>query len=74
MPFERKLEGLICSDPKISLFVRLITLVAAAFFGYLFLLLKKSNWLERILVKNHQADAAREDGAKRAFVFSKERR
>jgi hypothetical protein len=41
MPFERKLEGLICSDPKISLFVRLITLVAAAFFGYLFFAVEK---------------------------------
>jgi hypothetical protein len=30
-------------------------------------LYKKSNWLEGILVKNHQADAARDDGAKRAF-------
>ena len=29
--------------------------------------IKKSNWLERIRVKNHQADAARDDGAKRAF-------
>jgi len=38
--------------------------VGAAFFGYLFLLLKKSNWLERIQVKNHQ-----DDGAKRALDF-----
>jgi hypothetical protein len=29
MPFERKLDGHICSDPKKSLFVRLKTLVAS---------------------------------------------
>jgi hypothetical protein len=40
--------------------------------GYSFLLLKKSNWLERIQEKNHHADAARDDGAKR--VFSSQRR
>jgi hypothetical protein len=31
-------------------------------------LYKKSNWHEGIQVKNHQADAARDDGAKRALV------
>jgi hypothetical protein len=36
-----------------------------------FLLLKKSNWLEGIQVKNHHADAARDDGAKRAFKLLK---
>jgi hypothetical protein len=41
MPFEWKLEGHIWNDNavgahKLSLFVRLITLAAAAFFGYLF--------------------------------------
>jgi hypothetical protein len=74
MPFERKLEGLICSDPKISLFVWLRTLAASGIFWLLFfaidhiyginmkqlqlalgkvqdVLYKKSNWLERILVK-----------------------
>jgi len=32
-------------------------------------LYKKSNWLEGIRVKNHHADAVRDDGAKRAFRF-----
>jgi hypothetical protein len=41
MPFERKLDGHICSDPKISLFVRLKTFLAAAFFGYLFFAVEK---------------------------------
>jgi hypothetical protein len=31
-------------------------------------LYKKSIWLEWIRDKNHQADAARDDGAKRALV------
>jgi len=31
----------ICSDPKISLFVRLKTLAAAAFFDYLFFAVEK---------------------------------
>jgi hypothetical protein len=71
MPFERKLERHICSDNavgahKIRLFVRLKTLAASAFLGYFFWLLKRSNQ-ERIQVKNHQADAARDDGAQRAF-------
>jgi hypothetical protein len=30
-------------------------------------LYKKSNWLERIQVKKPSADAARDDGAQRAF-------
>ena len=34
--FERKLDGHICSDPKISLFVRLRTLVANGTFCLLF--------------------------------------
>jgi hypothetical protein len=41
MPFEWKLEGYIWNDPKISLFVRLKALVAAAFFGYLFFAVEK---------------------------------
>jgi hypothetical protein len=33
-------------------------------------LYKKSNWLEGVRDKNHQADAARDNGAKRALVSS----
>jgi hypothetical protein len=40
-PFEWKLEGHIWNAPKISLFVRLKTLAAAAFFGYLFFAVEK---------------------------------
>jgi hypothetical protein len=29
--------------------------------------IKKSHWFEGIQVKNHQADAAQDNGAKRAF-------
>jgi len=36
-----ELEGNIRNDPKISLFVRLKTLAAAAFFGYLFFAVEK---------------------------------
>tara|TARA_R110002153_G_scaffold19073_1_gene65858 strand:- start:2923 stop:3135 length:213 start_codon:yes stop_codon:yes gene_type:complete len=65
-PFERKLDGHICSDPKISLFVRLKTLVAAASFWLLFLSCRrKSNWLERIRDKTIM-----DDGAKRALALS----
>jgi hypothetical protein len=42
MPFEWSLKGYIRSDPRISHFMRLKTLAAAAFFWLLyFLLLKK---------------------------------
>jgi hypothetical protein len=41
MPFERKLNGHICSDPKISLFVRLKTLVACGIFWLLFFAVEK---------------------------------
>jgi hypothetical protein len=34
-----------------------------------YLSFKKSNWLKGIQVKNHQAAAARDDGAKRTFGF-----
>jgi hypothetical protein len=47
MPFEWKLEGLIWNDPKISLFVRLKTLVVAAFFWILYFLLLKKEYLAR---------------------------
>jgi hypothetical protein len=40
----------------------------AAFFGYFFWLLKRSNWIEGIQDKNHQADAARDDGAQRVLI------
>jgi hypothetical protein len=39
--FEWKVDGLIWNDAKISLFVRLKTLAAAAFFGYLFFAVEK---------------------------------
>ena len=42
MPFERKLDGHICSDPKISLFVRLKTLgVGGIFLVTLFFAVEK---------------------------------
>jgi hypothetical protein len=45
MPFEWKLEGHIWNDPKISRFVRLRTLAAAAFFWLLYFLLLKKEYL-----------------------------
>jgi hypothetical protein len=47
MPFKWKLEGHIWNDPKISLFVRLRTFVAAAFFWILYFLLLKKEYLAR---------------------------
>jgi hypothetical protein len=41
-----------------------------AFFGYYFLLLKKRNWLDGIRDRNHQADAERDEGAKRGLAFT----
>jgi hypothetical protein len=41
MPFERKLEAHICSDPKISFFVRLKTLVVSGIFWLLFFAVEK---------------------------------
>jgi hypothetical protein len=40
-------------------------------FGYFILSCRrKSDWLERILDKNHHADAVREYAAQRAFVIN----
>jgi hypothetical protein len=47
MPFERKLDGHICSDPKISLFVRLRTLVASGIFWVLFFAVEKEYLVRR---------------------------
>jgi hypothetical protein len=69
MPFEWKLEGHICSDNavgahKISLFVRLKTLVASGIFWILFFAVEKEYLARRIRDKT-----IREDGAQRAFCF-----
>jgi hypothetical protein len=40
-PFEWWLKGYIRNDPRISHFLRLKTLAAAAFFGYLFFAVEK---------------------------------
>ncbi|MFT6992567.1 MAG: hypothetical protein ACJASL_004567 [Paraglaciecola sp.] len=56
--------------------MRLRTFGASGLFGYFFWLLKRSNWIEGIQDKNHQADAARDDGAQRAFdcrIITRER-
>jgi hypothetical protein len=66
MPFERKLEGLICSDPKISLFVRLKTLLASGIFWILFFAVEKEYLVRRDSRQNHQG------GWREAcFIFTK---
>ena len=52
--FERKLQGYICSDPKISLFVRLKTLAVDGIFWILFFAVEKEYLVRRDSKQNLQ--------------------
>jgi len=58
MPFEWKLDGYIWNDPKMSLFVRLKTLVASGVFWILFFAVVKEYLARRDSRQNHQDDGA----------------
>ena len=67
--FEWSLKGYIRNDPRISHFLRLRTLVASGIFWILFFAVEKEYLVRRDSRQKPSADAARDDGAKRAFEF-----
>jgi hypothetical protein len=71
----RKLDEQICRDNavgahKISLFVRLRTFAASGLSWLLLLAVEKKSLAQKDSRQNHHADAAREDGAKRALAIA----